>query len=103
MVVAVLCGLVALQAISRMAFLHASGWIGQRMLLELGAAGCSVISAVWTSRSMTATPPVGWSAGRPTMSKPSGKCSKAADSLVTAVLTLVGTAVLLWSPTSGWA
>jgi ABC-type multidrug transport system fused ATPase/permease subunit len=34
-VVAVLCGLVVVQAISRMLFLNASGRIGQRMLLEL--------------------------------------------------------------------
>jgi hypothetical protein len=35
MVVAALCGLVALQAVTRMVFLSASGRIGQRVLLDL--------------------------------------------------------------------
>ena len=34
-VVTVLCGLVAVQAVSRMVFLNAAGRIGQRVLLEL--------------------------------------------------------------------
>ncbi len=95
MVVAALCGLVALQAVSRMTFLHASGRIGQRMLLELRrrlfrhfgrldiAFHDRYTSGRVVSRSTNDVEAI------------QEMLESGFDSLVTAVLTLVGTAVLL--------
>ena len=94
-VVAVLCGLVAVQAVSRMAFLNASGRIGQRMLLELRrrlfrhfghldiAFHDRYTSGRVVSRSTNDIEAI------------QDMLENGFDSLVTAALTLVGTAILL--------
>lgn len=94
-VVAVLCGLVAVQALSRMVFLNASGRIGQRVLLELRrrlfrhfgrldiAFHDRYTSGRVVSRSTNDVEAI------------QDMLETGFDSLVTAVLTLAGTAVLL--------
>ena len=94
-VVAVLCGLVAVQAVSRMLFLNASGRIGQRMLLELRrrlfrhfgrldiAFHDRYTSGRVVSRSTNDVEAI------------QDMLETGFDSLVTAALTLVGTAILL--------
>jgi ABC-type multidrug transport system fused ATPase/permease subunit len=94
-VVAVLCGLVALQAVSRMVFLNTSGRIGQRVLLELRrrlfrhfgrldvAFHDRYTSGRVVSRSTNDVETI------------QEMLETGFDSLVTAVLTLTGTAILL--------
>lgn len=94
-VVAALCGLVVVQAISRMVFLNASGRIGQRVLLELRrrlfrhfqrldiAFHDRYTSGRVVSRSTNDVEAI------------QDMLETGFDSLVTAVLTLFGTAVLL--------
>lgn len=94
-VVAVLCGLVAVQAVSRMVFLNASGRIGQRVLLELRrrlfrhfgrldiAFHDRYTSGRVVSRSTNDVEAI------------QDMLETGFDSLVTAVLTLGGTAILL--------
>ncbi len=94
-VVAALCGLVALQAITRMVFLNASGRIGQRVLLELRrrlfrhfgrldiAFHDRYTSGRVVSRSTNDVEAI------------QEMLQTGFDSLITAVLTLFGTAVLL--------
>ena len=94
-VVALLCGLVALQAVSRMVFLNASGRIGQRVLLELRrrlfrhfgrldiAFHDRYTSGRVVSRSTNDVEAI------------QDMLESGFDSLVTAALTLVGTAILL--------
>jgi len=94
-VVAVLCGLVALQAVSRMVFLNTSGRIGQRMLLELRrrlfrhfgrldiAFHDRYTSGRVVSRSTNDVEAI------------QAMLENGLDSLVTAVLTLAGTSILL--------
>ncbi len=95
MVVAALCGLVALQAVTRMVFLSASGRIGQRVLLELRrrlfrhfgrldiAFHDRYTSGRVVSRSTNDVEAI------------QEMLENGFDSLITAVLTLAGTAVLL--------
>jgi len=95
MVVAALCGLVALQAVTRMVFLSASGRIGQRVLLELRrrlfrhfgrldiAFHDRYTSGRVVSRSTNDVEAI------------QEMLETGFDSLITAVLTLAGTAVLL--------
>ena len=73
----------------------APGGSGRRCCSSCGA-GCSATSSDSTSRSTTATPRVGWSAG-PTndVEAIQDMLETGFDSLITAVLTLVGTAILL--------
>jgi len=94
-VVAVLCGLVAVQAVNRMVFLNASGRIGQRTLLELRrrlfrhfgrldiAFHDRYTSGRVVSRSTNDVEAI------------QDMLETGFDSLVTAALTLVGTAILL--------
>ncbi len=94
-VVAALCGLVALQAVTRMVFLNASGRIGQRVLLELRrrlfrhfgrldiAFHDRYTSGRVVSRSTNDVEAI------------QEMLETGFDSLITAVLTLAGTAVLL--------
>jgi len=94
-VAAALCGVVAVQAVSRMAFLSASGRIGQRVLLELRrrvfrhfqrldiAFHDRYTSGRVVSRSTNDVEAI------------QDMLETGFDSLVTAVLTLAGTAVLL--------
>ena len=94
-VVAALCGLVVVQAISRMIFLNASGLIGQRVLLELRrrlfrhfqrldiAFHDRYTSGRVVSRSTNDVEAI------------QEMLETGFDSLVTAVLTLFGTAILL--------
>ena len=97
------CAVVVVQAVSRMFFLRRSGRIGQKVLLELRRrvfrhfqrldiafhdryTSGRVVSRLDQRRR-----------GDP------GAAENGFDSLVTAVLTLVGTAVLLLTSTGGWA
>jgi ATP-binding cassette subfamily B protein len=94
-VVAALCGLVALQAVSRMTFLNASGRIGQQVLLELRrrlfrhfqrldiAFHDRYTSGRVVSRSTNDVEAI------------QDMLETGFDSLLTAVLTLTGTAILL--------
>ena len=94
-VVAALCGLVALQAVSRMVFLNSSGRIGQRVLLELRRRlfrHFGRLDIAFHDR---------YTAGR-VVSRSTNDVdaiqemlATGFDSLITAALTLVGTAVLL--------
>ena len=94
-VVAALCGLVALQAVSRMVFLNASGRIGQRVLLELRRRlfrHFGRLDIAFHDR---------YTSGRVVSRSTSDveaiqeMLETGFDSLITAVLTLIGTAVLL--------
>jgi len=94
-VVAALCGLVALQAVSRMVFLSVSGRIGQQVLLELRRRlfrHFGRLDIAFHDR---------YTSGRVVSRSTSDieaiqeMLETGFDSLITAVLTLVGTAVLL--------
>ena len=94
-VVAALCGLVALQAVIRMVFINASGRIGQRVLLELRRRlfrHFGRLDIAFHDR---------YTSGRVVSRSTSDveaiqeMLETGFDSLITAVLTLIGTAVLL--------
>ena len=94
-VVAALCGLVAVQAVTRMAFLNASGRIGQRVLLELrrrlfrhfGSLDIAFHDRYTSGRVV--------SRSTNDVEAIQDMLETGFDSLVTAALTLLGTGVLL--------
>ena len=94
-VVAVLCGLVTVQAVSRMVFLNASGRIGQRMLLELRRRLFRHLGRLDIAFHDRYTPGRVVSRSTNDVEAIQDMLETGFDSLVTAALTLVGTAMLL--------
>jgi ABC-type multidrug transport system fused ATPase/permease subunit len=94
-VVAALCGLVAVQAISRMTFLNASGRIGQRVLLELRRRVFRHFQRLDIAFHDRYTSGRVISRSTNDVEAIQEMLETGFDSLVTAVLTLFGTAILL--------
>lgn len=94
-VVAALCGLVVVQAISRMVFLNASGRIGQRVLLELRRRVFRHFQRLDIAFHDRYTSGRVISRSTNDVEAIQEMLETGFDSLVTAVLTLLGTAILL--------